>query len=51
MSGNDKEIDVGGDNPEGLAVMGWSYGGYMTSFVVPRKNRFKAASMVQDYTI
>ena len=26
-------------------VMGWSYGGYMTSFVVTRTERFKAASM------
>jgi dipeptidyl aminopeptidase/acylaminoacyl peptidase len=25
--------------------MGWSYGGYMTSFVVTRTERFKAASM------
>jgi len=25
--------------------MGWSYGGYMTSFVVTRTDRFRAASM------
>ena len=45
MSGVDKVIDMGVADPERLAVMGWSYGGYMTSFVVTRTNRFKAASM------
>ena len=45
MSGVDKVIDMGLADPERLAVMGWSYGGYMTSFVVTRTNRFKAASM------
>ena len=45
MSGVDKVIDMGIADPERLAVMGWSYGGYMTSFVVTRTERFKAASM------
>ena len=45
MSGVDKVIDIGVADPNRLAVMGWSYGGYMTSFVVTRTNRFKAASM------
>ena len=45
MSGVDKVIDMGIADPERLAVMGWSYGGYMTSFVVTRTDRFKAASM------
>ena len=45
MSGVDKVIDMGLADPERLAVMGWSYGGYMTSFVVTRTDRFKAASM------
>ena len=45
MSGVDKVIDMGVADPERLAVMGWSYGGYMTSFVVTRTDRFKAASM------
>ena len=45
MSGVDKVIGMGIADPERLAVMGWSYGGYMTSFVVTRTERFKAASM------
>ncbi len=45
MSGVDKVIDMGIAHPDSLALMGWSYGGYMTSFIVTRTNRFKAASM------
>ena len=45
MAGVDKAIDMGIADPERLAVMGWSYGGYMTSFLVTRTGRFKAASM------
>ena len=45
MSGVDKVIDMSVADPKRLAVMGWSYGGYMTSFVVTRTDRFKAASM------
>lgn len=45
MSGVDKVIDMGVADPNRLAVMGWSYGGYMTSFIVSRTNRFKAGSM------
>lgn len=45
MSGVDKVIEMGiGDNDQ-LFVMGWSYGGYLTSFLVTRTGRFKAASM------
>ena len=45
MAGVDKVIDMGIADPERLAAMGWSYGGYMTSFLVTRTGRFKAASM------
>jgi len=45
MSGVDKVIDMGVANPDSLVEMGWSYGGYMTSFIVTRTNRFKAVSM------
>lgn len=45
MSGVDKVIDMGVAHPDSLAEMGWSYGGYMTSFIVTKTDRFKAVSM------
>jgi dipeptidyl aminopeptidase/acylaminoacyl peptidase len=45
MAGVDKVIDMGVGDPDRLLLMGWSYGGYMTSFAVTRTDRFKAASM------
>lgn len=45
MSGVDKAIEMGVADPDSMAVMGWSYGGYLTSFTVTRTDRFKAASM------
>ena len=45
MAGVDNVIEMGVGHPDSLAVMGWSYGGYLTSFTVTRTNRFKAASM------
>lgn len=45
MSGMDKLIAEGKVNEDKQVAMGWSYGGYMTSFLVTRTNRFKAASM------
>jgi dipeptidyl aminopeptidase/acylaminoacyl peptidase len=44
MTGVDKVIEMGVADPERLGVMGWSYGGYMTSWIVTQTNRFKAAS-------
>ncbi len=44
-SGVDAVIDMGVAHPDSLLLMGWSYGGYMTSFGVTRTDRFKAASM------
>lgn len=44
MTGVDKVIAMGVADPERLGVMGWSYGGYMTSWIVTQTNRFKAAS-------
>jgi dipeptidyl aminopeptidase/acylaminoacyl peptidase len=44
-SGVDAMIERGVADPERLYVMGWSYGGYMTSCVVSRTDRFRAASM------
>jgi dipeptidyl aminopeptidase/acylaminoacyl peptidase len=45
MAGVDHVIDMGVGDPDRLLLMGWSYGGYMTSFAVTRTDRFKAASM------
>jgi dipeptidyl aminopeptidase/acylaminoacyl peptidase len=44
MTGVDKAIEMGVADPDRLGVMGWSYGGFMTSWVVTQTNRFKAAS-------
>jgi dipeptidyl aminopeptidase/acylaminoacyl peptidase len=43
MAGVDTVVSMGVADPDHLAVMGWSYGGYMTSWVVTHTNRFKAA--------
>jgi dipeptidyl aminopeptidase/acylaminoacyl peptidase len=45
MSGVDHVIASGLADPERLAVMGWSYGGYMTAWTVTQTTRFKAAAM------
>jgi dipeptidyl aminopeptidase/acylaminoacyl peptidase len=44
MTGVDWAIQQGIADPEKLAVMGWSYGGYMTNWVVTQTGRFKAAA-------
>ena len=44
MSGVDKVIEMGVADPEKLGVMGWSYGGFMTTWIVTQTKRFKAAS-------
>jgi len=44
MTGVDKVIAMGVADPERLGVMGWSYGGFMTSWIVTQTHRFKAAS-------
>ena len=45
MSGVDLVIDMGVAHPDSLVEMGWSYGGYMTSWIVTQTDRFKAVSM------
>ena len=45
MSGVDAVIAKGIADPEKLAVAGWSYGGYMTAWMVGQTTRFKAARM------
>ena len=44
MTGVDKVIAMGVADPTRLGVMGWSYGGYMTSTIITKTKRFKAAS-------
>jgi dipeptidyl aminopeptidase/acylaminoacyl peptidase len=43
MAGVDHVVSMGVADPDRLAVMGWSYGGFMTSWVVTHTHRFKAA--------
>jgi dipeptidyl aminopeptidase/acylaminoacyl peptidase len=45
MSGVDHIVQMGVADPDRLGVMGWSYGGYMTSWIITRTDRFKAASV------
>jgi dipeptidyl aminopeptidase/acylaminoacyl peptidase len=45
MSGVDHVISLGIADPNRLGIMGWSYGGYMTSWVITQTKRFKAASV------
>jgi dipeptidyl aminopeptidase/acylaminoacyl peptidase len=45
MAGVDHVIAMGVADPQRLAVMGWSYGGFMTSWVVTHTHRFKAAAV------
>ncbi len=45
MSGMDKLIEEGKVDEDRQVAMGWSYGGYMTSYLVTKTDRFKAASM------
>ena len=44
MTGVDHVIDMGIADPNRLVVMGWSYGGYMTNWVIGQTTRFKAAA-------
>ncbi len=43
MAGVDHLIERGLADPERMGVMGWSYGGYMTSWVITQTDRFKAS--------
>ncbi len=45
MNGVDYVINQRLADPDRLGVMGWSYGGYMTSTVITKTDRFKAASV------
>ena len=43
MSGVDNLIQQGIADPNHLAVGGWSFGGYMTAWIISQTHRFKAA--------
>lgn len=43
MTGVDEIVKLGLADPERLGVTGWSYGGYMTAWIVTHTDRFKAA--------
>jgi dipeptidyl aminopeptidase/acylaminoacyl peptidase len=45
MSGVDLLIQQGIADPDRLGVMGWSYGGFLTAWVIGHTDRFKAASV------
>jgi dipeptidyl aminopeptidase/acylaminoacyl peptidase len=45
MAGVDALVARGLADPDRLGVMGWSYGGYMTSWIITQTQRFKAASV------
>lgn len=44
MSGVDHVVGLGVADADRLGVMGWSYGGFMTSWIVTQNGRFRAAS-------
>ena len=45
LTGVDHVIDLGVADPDRLGVMGWSYGGFMTSWIITTSKRFQAASV------
>jgi len=45
ISGVDALIEQGIADADRLGIMGWSYGGYMTSWMITQTKRFKAASV------
>jgi dipeptidyl aminopeptidase/acylaminoacyl peptidase len=45
MLGVDEVIKMGIAEESNLGVMGWSYGGFMSSWIVGHADRFKAASI------
>jgi dipeptidyl aminopeptidase/acylaminoacyl peptidase len=45
QTGVDHVIGMGVADPDRLAIMGWSYGGFMTSWTITQTQRFKAAAI------
>jgi dipeptidyl aminopeptidase/acylaminoacyl peptidase len=44
MSGVDYVIEQGVADPDRLGIKGWSYGGYMSAWIISHTTRFKAAA-------
>jgi dipeptidyl aminopeptidase/acylaminoacyl peptidase len=45
MAGVDRLIELGVADADRMGVMGWSYGGYMTSWTITQTQRFRCASV------
>jgi dipeptidyl aminopeptidase/acylaminoacyl peptidase len=45
MAGVDHVIKMGVADENKMGVMGWSYGGFMSSWIVGHTDRFKVASI------
>ena len=45
MAGVDRLIELGVADADRMGVMGWSYGGYMTSWTITQTKRFRCASV------
>jgi dipeptidyl aminopeptidase/acylaminoacyl peptidase len=45
MTGIDMLVEQGIADADRLGVMGWSYGGYLSAWIIAHSNRFKAASI------
>ena len=45
MSGVEEVIEMGIADKKQLYLAGWSYGGYLTAFIITRTDKFRAASM------
>ena len=45
QAGVDAAINMGVADADRLAIMGWSYGGFMTSWTITQTKRFKAAAI------
>lgn len=45
MSGVDQLVENGLADAERMGIMGWSYGGFMTSWTITQTDRFRAASV------
>jgi dipeptidyl aminopeptidase/acylaminoacyl peptidase len=45
MAGVDRVVELGIADENRLGIMGWSYGGFMTSWTITQTQRFKAASV------